>query len=53
MLDPDPELSTAEIVIGTPEELAELKRQGVVEVDLASHIICDEADALFENHKKR
>jgi superfamily II DNA/RNA helicase len=52
VLDPDPELSTAEIVIGTPEELAELKRQGVVEVDLASHIICDEADALFENHKE-
>lgn len=52
LLDPDPELSTAEIVIGTPEELAELKRQGVVEVDLASHIICDEADALFENHKE-
>ena len=25
MLDPDPELSTAEIVIGTPEELAELE----------------------------
>ena len=52
VLDPDPELSTAEIVIGTPDELAELKRQGVVEVDLASHIICDEADALFENHKE-
>ena len=52
VLDPDPELSTAEIVIGTPEELTELKRQGVVEVDLASHIICDEADALFENHKE-
>ena len=52
VLDPDPELSTAEIVIGTPEKLAELKRQGVVEVDLASHIICDEADALFENHKE-
>ena len=52
VLDPDPELSTAEIVIGTPEELAELKRQGSVEVDLASHIICDEADALFENHKE-
>lgn len=52
VLDPDPELSTAEIVIGTPEELAELKRQGIVEVDLASHIICDEADALFENHKE-
>ena len=52
LLDPDPELSTAEIVIGTPEELAELKRQGVVEVDSASHIICDEADALFENHKE-
>ena len=52
VLDPDPELSTTEIVIGTPEELAELKRQGVVEVDLASHIICDEADALFENHKE-
>ena len=52
VLDPDPELSTAEIVIGTPEELAELNRQGVVEVDLASHIICDEADALFENHKE-
>ena len=52
VLDPDPELSTAEIVIGTPEELTELKRRGVVEVDLASHIICDEADALFENHKE-
>ena len=52
VLDPDPELSTAEIVIGTPEELTELKRQGVVEVDLASHIICDEGDALFENDKE-
>jgi superfamily II DNA/RNA helicase len=49
--DPDPGLATAEIVVGTPDELAELKRRGIVEVDLASHIICDEADALFENHK--
>ena len=51
VLDPDPKLKTAEIVVGTPEELAELKREGVLEVDLASHIICDEADALFEHHK--
>ena len=49
--DPDPGLATAEIVVGTPDELAELKRRGIVEVDLASHIICDEADALFENHE--
>ena len=53
VLDPDPKLKTAEIVVGTPEELAELKREEVLEVDLASHIIWRiyEADALFEHHK--
>ena len=49
--EPDPEMHKAEIVIGTPEELCEMKRRGILEVNLASHIICDEADALIENHK--
>ena len=41
---------TAEIVVGTPESLARMKRAGRLEVDLATTIIADEADQLFEMH---
>lgn len=40
----------AEIVVGTPENLARMKRAGKLEVDLATTIIADEADQLFELH---
>jgi len=38
----------AEIVVGTPEHLARMKASGKLEVDLATMIIADEADQLFE-----
>jgi superfamily II DNA/RNA helicase len=40
----------AEIVVGTPEALARMKNSGRLEVDLATTIIADEADQLFEQH---
>ena len=50
VLNPDPDLCIAEIVVGTPEELKDLKLQGDLEVDLAQFIIADEADVLFDKH---
>ena len=38
----------AELVVGTPELLARMKRDGKLEVDLAQTIVADEADQLFE-----
>ena len=38
----------AEIVVGTPDALARMKRAGFLEVDLATTIVADEADQLFE-----
>jgi len=38
----------AEVVVGTPELLARMKREGKLEVDLAQTIVADEADQLFE-----
>ena len=40
----------AEIVVGTPELLCRMKLSGKLEVDLASTIIVDEADQLFEQY---
>ena len=40
----------AELVVGTPEILVRMKASGKLEVDLASTIIVDEADQLFEQY---
>ena len=40
----------AEIVVGTPEYLTKMKESGKLEVDLATTIIADEADQLFEQY---
>ena len=40
----------AEVVVGTPDALARMKRSGFLDVDLAQTIIADEADQLFELH---
>ena len=40
----------AEIVVGVPDALARMKRAGFLEVDLATTIVADEADQLFEQH---
>jgi len=50
VMNPDPDTTIAEIVVGTPEELRDLKLQGDLEVDLAQFIVADEADVLFEKH---
>ena len=38
----------AEIVVGTPDALARMKRAGFLEIDLATTIVADEADQLFD-----
>ena len=38
----------AEIVVGVPDALARMKKAGFLEVDLATTIVADEADQLFE-----
>jgi superfamily II DNA/RNA helicase len=43
VMNPDPDTTIAEIVVGTPEELRDLKLQGDLEVDLAQFIVADEA----------
>ena len=40
----------AEIVVGVPDALARMKRAGFLEVDLATTIVADEADQLFERY---
>jgi|TARA_B110000977_G_scaffold1462_1_gene2086 superfamily II DNA/RNA helicase len=40
--------NVAEIVIGVPDALARMKKSGMLEVDLATTIVADEADQLFE-----
>ena len=52
VLNPDPDINLAEIVVGTPEELKDLKLQGDLEVDLAQFIIADEVDVLFQKHRE-